>query len=118
MTKIEEKIVKWEQIKICYETWLDTLAAKYRLGETIYTQAGQIFSAIVDDLKSLNKHTGAITEEAHLANTVLGDVCPHCRKSVRPVIYRASSSETGDVGQNLGDIEPLIKGESPFAWDW
>lgn len=53
----------------------------------------------------LRKPTEAITGAAHCANTVLGDVCPHCRKPVRPVIYRAATSETGDVGQNLGQLK-------------
>lgn len=50
----------------------------------------------------LRKHTGAITEAAHSANTVLGEVCPHCGKGLTAESSGADSSETGDVRQNLG----------------
>ena len=50
----------------------------------------------------LHKHTGAITVAAHSANTVLGDVCLCCGRRLSGS-SRAATSETGDVGQNLGD---------------
>ena len=64
-----------------------------------------------------DKHTGAITEAAHLANTVLGEVCQK-EETSNIGVPGADSSETGDVGKNLGDFKPLIKGESPCDWDW
>lgn len=80
---------------------------------------GQLRICIRDaELLLSDKNTGAITESAHLANTVLGEVCPHCRKLITTESSGAGSGETGDVGQNLGDFEPLIKGESPCDWDW
>lgn len=52
-----------------------------------------------------DKHTEAITEEAHSANTMLGEVCPCCKRPTSET-YRASSSETAVVGQNLDKLKP------------
>jgi len=50
----------------------------------------------------LRKPTEAITGAAHCANTVLGDVCLCCGRRLSGS-SGAATSETGDVGQNLGD---------------
>jgi len=52
-----------------------------------------------------DKHTEAITEAAHVANTVLGEVCPHCGKALTAESPGADSSETRDVRQNLGQLK-------------
>lgn len=53
---------------------------------------------IIPKMKLLlsDKHTEAITEEAHSANTMLGEVCPCCKRPTSES-YRASSSETPSV---------------------
>lgn len=56
-------------------------------------------------LKVFNENTGAITEAAHSANTMLGEVCPHCGKPLTAESSGADSSETGDVRQNLGQLK-------------
>lgn len=53
----------------------------------------------------LNKHTEAITESAHFANTMLSEVCRKEETSNIGVI-RADSSETWLVEQNLDKLKP------------
>ena len=63
MTKIEEKLTKWQCVSVAYQTWLDTLAPKYKIGKTIYTQFGKTLEVIVNDLKELNQ-----TKPSHVEN--------------------------------------------------
>lgn len=84
--------------------------------QTMYTKGGgfdyflgkeSAFALCIQKLTLLlsDKHTEAITEEAHSANTMLGEVCPCCKRPTSEP-YRASSSETGDVRQNLDKLKP------------
>ncbi len=56
---------------------------------------------VIQKLKLLlsDKHTGAITEPAHFANTKLGECAASEKTSVNSTLA-AGSSETGSVGQN------------------
>jgi hypothetical protein len=48
----EDILQKWEKIQFAYDVWFDTLAPKYRVGETIYVQIKTMLGCIVDDFKS------------------------------------------------------------------
>lgn len=52
-----------------------------------------------------DKHTGAITESAHFANTMLSEVCRKKETSDKG-ISQADSSETWLVEQNLDKLKP------------
>ncbi len=69
-----------------------------------YQQRSKAYDFCIQELTLLlsDKHTGAITVAAHSANTVLGDVCLCCGRRLSGS-SGAATSETGDVGQNLGD---------------
>jgi len=96
---LPELIDKWKEIKFETKAWVNNLQPKYRIGTTIYTQLNQILFHIVNDLENLQKHTGAITESAHFANTMLGEV-PQVGHSNNSERSQADSSETSVVGQN------------------
>lgn len=99
---LPELIDKWKEIKFESEAWTKTLAPKYRIGTTVYTQVNQILFHIVDDLENLQKHTGAITEPAHFANTMLGEVCHKEGNSNNAENSRAGSSETLGILRSTG----------------
>ena len=103
---LPELIEKWKEIKFESEVWTNTLAPKYRIGNTIYTQVNQILFHIVNDLENLQKHTVAITEAAHCANTNVERSLPHEVNVNIKVCCGADSSETSVVEQNLDKLKP------------
>ena len=74
MSKIEEKIKKWEEVSEKYNDLLQGISDKYQKGETIYTQLGETFAAILTDLKELNQ---PLPPDAN-QNYDAGFYCNHC----------------------------------------
>lgn len=104
MTYLQKMIekAKVEQVKAFNEFSYHRYFERYDVS-VLYEK---IYDALTDHIQKLtllsDKHTGAITVAAHSANTVLGDVCLCCGRRLSGS-SGAATSETGDVGQNLGD---------------
>jgi len=50
---IRAKATKWREIQVATETWVETLAPKYRIGKTIYTDLLKVIGGAVDDFNDL-----------------------------------------------------------------
>lgn len=85
---------------------LNTKCGHYGIA-VCYQQRSKAYDFCIQELTLLlsDKHTEAITGAAHVANTLSGEVCPHCGKPLTAESSGADSSETGDVRQNLGQLK-------------
>lgn len=58
-TTMDDRLNKWEKIQFAYDIWFETLAPKYKIGETIYTQIKTMLECIVDDFKQAEQQKTA-----------------------------------------------------------